>query len=222
MAGGVPEGYDAFVPAKRPILMVKPIPDSTQGPSGGSSAAQTVYDFKFDRATCKWIPWVDTIAPMAFPAGATFSELIVPTKDTARCASVCLSLAVGALGFKTAHEHTPLLHLNGKGSRRRVSVVTTVVYCSLAQVHVPAGPGPAAQPAPAAGWRERDRQDLHYCGPHLERRPASGAVDPCLCDAVLQDQRKHAAGAGAHSCHLCQAKPHRQRATWCFCVQNAR
>lgn len=87
MAGGAPEGYDAFVPSKRPILMVHPIPDSTQGPSGGTTA-QTVYDFKFDRSTCKWIPWVDTIAPMAFPVVATFSELIVPTKDTARC--VCL------------------------------------------------------------------------------------------------------------------------------------
>jgi hypothetical protein len=30
------------------------------------------------------VPWVDTISPMSFPAGATFSELMVPTKDTAR------------------------------------------------------------------------------------------------------------------------------------------
>lgn len=83
IAGGVPDGYEAFVPSKRPILMVQPIPDSTNSASG-SLVAQSVYDFRFDRQGCKWTPWVDTIAPMAFPAGATFSELIVPTKDTAR------------------------------------------------------------------------------------------------------------------------------------------
>jgi hypothetical protein len=83
LAGGVPEGYEAFVPSKRPILTVQAIPDSINGPNS-ASAAQSVYDFKFDRQTCKWIPWVHTIAPMAFPAEATFSELIVPTKDTAR------------------------------------------------------------------------------------------------------------------------------------------
>lgn len=82
-AGGVPEGYEAYVPSKRPILMVRPIPDSTTGPDG-SLVNQSVYDFKFDRPTCKWVPWVDTISPMSFPAGATFSELMVPTKDTAR------------------------------------------------------------------------------------------------------------------------------------------
>lgn len=82
-AGGVPEGYEAFVPSKRPILMVAQIPDSITGATGASTA-QSVYDFKFDRQTCKWVPWVDTIAPMSFPTGATFSELMVPTKDTAR------------------------------------------------------------------------------------------------------------------------------------------
>lgn len=83
-AGGAPEGYEAHVPSKRPILMVPPIPDSVSG-AGGSCVAQSVYDFRFDKQACKWTPWMDTITPMCIPAGATFSELMVPTKDTARC-----------------------------------------------------------------------------------------------------------------------------------------
>lgn len=80
--GGVPEGYEAYVPSKRPVLTVQPIPDTS---NKDGSTPQVVYDFKFDRATCKWVPWVDTITPLAIPAGAGFSDIMVPTKDTARC-----------------------------------------------------------------------------------------------------------------------------------------
>lgn len=81
-AGGVPDGYADFLPVKKPILTVPPIPDSRS--SGGSCTQQSVYDYKFDRESCTWVPWTDTIAPLAIPAGASFADIMVPTKDSAR------------------------------------------------------------------------------------------------------------------------------------------
>jgi dynein heavy chain len=84
-AGGVPEGYEAHVPAKRPLLTAPPIPDVA--PDG---SWQSVYDFKYDRPACRWVAWVDTITPLAIPTGAAFADIMVPTKDTARCGHVSL------------------------------------------------------------------------------------------------------------------------------------
>jgi hypothetical protein len=81
-AGGAPEGYADFLPAKKPILTVQPIPDSLT--AGGSLTPQSVYDYRFDRASCCWVPWVDTMPPLAIPPGAGFSDIMVPTKDSAR------------------------------------------------------------------------------------------------------------------------------------------
>ncbi|KAF6263196.1 dynein heavy chain 8 [Scenedesmus sp. NREL 46B-D3] len=81
-AGGVPEGYADSLPAKVPILTVQPIPDSL--PAGGGLAPQSVYDYKFDRGSCSWVPWMDTMPALAIPPGAGFSDIMVPTKDSAR------------------------------------------------------------------------------------------------------------------------------------------
>jgi hypothetical protein len=76
-AGGVPEGYDAFV-GKHVRLTCPGIPDAI------ASAAASVYDFKFDRPACKWVPWMDAMQPLSIPPGAALSDILVPTKDTAR------------------------------------------------------------------------------------------------------------------------------------------
>lgn len=81
-AGGIPEGYADFLPAKKPILTVTPIPDSIS--MAGALVPQTVYDYKFDRSSCSWVLWADTVAPLAIPPGACFADIMVPTKDSAR------------------------------------------------------------------------------------------------------------------------------------------
>jgi dynein heavy chain len=81
-AGGVPEGYADFLPAKKPILTVQPIPDSLS--AGSSLTPQSVYDYRFDRGSCSWVPWVETMPQLAIPPGAGFSDIMVPTKDSAR------------------------------------------------------------------------------------------------------------------------------------------
>jgi hypothetical protein len=46
---------------------------------------QSVYDFKFETSTRTWKLWTDTIEKLAIPDGAQFSDIIIPTKDSARC-----------------------------------------------------------------------------------------------------------------------------------------
>lgn len=77
---GVPEGFADFVPADHPSLSVQMFPDDH-----GAS----VYDFVFDKTGLRWKLWTDTIGDMQIPAGASFSEIIVPTKDSARWVHGC-------------------------------------------------------------------------------------------------------------------------------------
>ncbi|GFH22157.1 uncharacterized protein HaLaN_19576, partial [Haematococcus lacustris] len=51
-------------------------------PLEGSS---TVYDYCFDKAKLRWQLWTDTLPALAIPPGSLFSDLIIPTKDSARC-----------------------------------------------------------------------------------------------------------------------------------------
>ena len=44
----------------------------------------TVYDYKFEVANRSWKLWVDTIEKLAIPDKAQFSDIIIPTKDSAR------------------------------------------------------------------------------------------------------------------------------------------
>eukprot|EP01029_Cantina_marsupialis_P009143 TRINITY_DN2137_c0_g4_i1.p1 TRINITY_DN2137_c0_g4~~TRINITY_DN2137_c0_g4_i1.p1 ORF type:complete len:4119 (-),score=1448.16 TRINITY_DN2137_c0_g4_i1:93-12449(-) len=43
-----------------------------------------VYDFKFDMETIQWVKWMDTVEPYQYDRKLSFSELIIPTKDTVR------------------------------------------------------------------------------------------------------------------------------------------
>ena len=43
-----------------------------------------IFDYKYDLAQLKWIPWLDTIPPFAIPKGAEFADILVPTVDTVR------------------------------------------------------------------------------------------------------------------------------------------
>jgi len=71
--GDVPEGYDEYIPKRRPSLVVLPMP--VEG---------TVYDYVFDKSSLGWKKWDETIPELQIPADARFSNIIVPTKDSAR------------------------------------------------------------------------------------------------------------------------------------------
>lgn len=74
--GGKPEGYEDYVPAAHPALTITLPP-----PDGGS----TVYDYTWDKPTNKWRLWTDTIPQLAIPNDSQFSDIIIPTADSARC-----------------------------------------------------------------------------------------------------------------------------------------
>jgi dynein heavy chain len=79
----VPDGYEDFIPVNKPILSVAAIPAGSNGVGG---TAMTVYDYRFDRNSCSWVPWMDQVPTLSIPAGAGFSDIMVPTKDTVRYA----------------------------------------------------------------------------------------------------------------------------------------
>ncbi|KAJ7552701.1 hypothetical protein O6H91_06G065600 [Diphasiastrum complanatum] len=74
-SGLIYPGYENLLPANHPIFVSKMMPDNDDA---------TVYDFLFDKATSKWMLWTDLIVPFNIPDTATFSEIIVPTKDMMR------------------------------------------------------------------------------------------------------------------------------------------
>lgn len=104
-AGGAPEGYAACLGgAPRPALTAPPIPERD-----AAGAPALVYDWRWDRPGCAWVPWLPArAAPLAAPRGTPLSDIIVPTLDTARCARARAS--VRAL-------HTARLHAARQSSR---------------------------------------------------------------------------------------------------------
>lgn len=84
-AGGCWEGYEPCLPARRPVLSVQPLPDSASSDGGGGRVAQSVYDFRFDRGRCCWVPWMEGLPPFVILPGARLGEIMVPTRDTVRC-----------------------------------------------------------------------------------------------------------------------------------------
>ena len=59
VVGVIPEGFDLVVPAVHEILKCEMIPDN-----GG---ANDVYDYMFDKPSCKWKSWIDTIVAEVLP-----------------------------------------------------------------------------------------------------------------------------------------------------------
>lgn len=75
IAGNIPEEYQEYI--KDPVSLSCPsIPDAD---------GSTIYDYVFCKETSTWILWTSTLSNIDIPAGAEFSDIIVPTKDSARC-----------------------------------------------------------------------------------------------------------------------------------------
>jgi len=75
VAGEVLEDFKIYMGDTVPTLICSMIPAE-----GGAS----VYDFLFNKKILAWQAWADTIESAAIPEGAQFSEIIVPSKDSAR------------------------------------------------------------------------------------------------------------------------------------------
>ena len=73
MTGGTPAGMEEFIPKTHPSLSCPMMPDTA-----------SVYDWTFNKDKAEWQAWSDTLPPAAIPAGADFSDIIVPTQDSAR------------------------------------------------------------------------------------------------------------------------------------------
>ncbi len=84
LAGITPEGYaDYLAPGTRVSLSV-PVPSASHG--------ATVYDYAIAKrstgkglAPGRWQLWTDTIPQLDIPADSQFADIIIPTKDSARC-----------------------------------------------------------------------------------------------------------------------------------------
>ena len=73
MSGASPIGFEEYIPKNHPRLTAPMMPDSS-----------SVYNFTFNKSRAEWQAWSDTLAPATIPAGSDFSDIIVPTQDSAR------------------------------------------------------------------------------------------------------------------------------------------
>jgi len=77
LAGECPEDFKVYMSdAPPPQLMCSLMP--------ADGATSTVYDYVFNKKILAWQPWTDTIEETPIPDNAQFSQIIVPSKDSAR------------------------------------------------------------------------------------------------------------------------------------------
>ena len=69
---------------------------------------RSVYDFKFDKSTGRWVQWMDTIESTAINPGVEFTQIIVPTTDTVRFGFLIKTLL-------THHKNTLMVGPTGTG-----------------------------------------------------------------------------------------------------------
>ena len=74
-SGGIPDGYKDVM-TDMPIGLAVPLMPDDEG--------ATVYDFVFNKTSCHWESWTERISKLDIPSGTQFSDIIVPTKDSAR------------------------------------------------------------------------------------------------------------------------------------------
>ena len=75
--------FDAYV-KKLAGLTEVPGPGAVAGPGEIPSHHPTLYEYSFDPAQLKWVPWSDKIPKYEHQAGKKFHEILVPTVDTVR------------------------------------------------------------------------------------------------------------------------------------------
>ncbi|KAL3142803.1 hypothetical protein ABBQ38_003102 [Trebouxia sp. C0009 RCD-2024] len=73
MSGAIPAGYEEYIPKNHPRLTAPMMPSSS-----------SVYNFTFNKDRAEWQAWSDTLPSATIPAGSDFSDIIVPTQDSAR------------------------------------------------------------------------------------------------------------------------------------------
>ncbi|GMH33280.1 hypothetical protein BSKO_01114 [Bryopsis sp. KO-2023] len=63
----------------KPFIKAPPVKITQLFPEG-----RLVYDFTFEKARNKWVPWLDTVEPETIDPEAEYSTIIIPTMDTIR------------------------------------------------------------------------------------------------------------------------------------------
>lgn len=101
----IPEGFNLFVPTVHDNLKFEMFPSN--------DGENDVYDFMFDKPTCKWRNWIDTIIPQEIEENASFDQLIIPTKDQQRYTYLL---------DKGIMHGTPLLMVGGTGTGKTIYI----------------------------------------------------------------------------------------------------
>jgi dynein heavy chain len=83
LGGIIPQGYADLYPAagQQHPLSCGNIPVTE---AGSKTGVTSVYDYVFDAASRSWQLWSIPAGGLVIPEGASFSDIIVPTKDSAR------------------------------------------------------------------------------------------------------------------------------------------
>lgn len=101
----IPEGFDLVVPPVHDNLKCEMMPSN--------DGQNDVYDFMFDKPSCKWRTWLDTIVPVEIEEKASFDQIIIPTKDQQRYTFLL---------DKAILSGSPLLMVGGTGTGKTIYI----------------------------------------------------------------------------------------------------
>ena len=77
----IPEGHITSTTPLPPAELTK---KAVEGEDDGETYRATLYDFRWDMETKRWVPWEEMIDTTPIPPTAAFKSIIVPTVDTVR------------------------------------------------------------------------------------------------------------------------------------------
>ena len=104
--------FDGYV-KRLSALSTNPAEGISVGPGELPTAQPTLYEYYFDSAQAKWIPWMKVVPDYVHDPAVKFNEILVPTVDTVR-SKWLVELMVGI--------HRPVVLVGETGTSKTATV----------------------------------------------------------------------------------------------------